>query len=129
MSVLTKKGVAKEIRRISKAEGDCYICDYPLTETHHIVPVRVLTGIVLRFNEVINKLVMPVIALCPNHHQKLHILMGDRSGDTMTTKHEKDKCADIVNMAEYIDEDIEYADIYNYAVDRVQHSVLNNLEV
>ena len=54
--------------------------------------------------------------------------MEDRNGNKETTDYEKEKYAEIVDMAEYIDEDIEYSDVYNYAVDKVQNTVLHNLE-
>ena len=125
---MNKKTASKEIRRTTKAkEKTCYICNENITETHHIVPVRVLTGIVLRFNAMIDKLIIPVVALCPNHHHKLHVLMNDINGDTTTTEYEKEKYAEIVDMCDYI-ENYEYGDVYNYSVDKTKDTVLHNLE-
>ena len=120
---MNKKGIAKEIRRISKAEGSCYVCDYPDTQTHHIVKVSVLTGLVLRMQCELNKLIIPVVALCPNHHHKLHVLMEDINGDMSTTEHEKEKYEEIVNMADYMENDY-----YNESVDRMKDTVFKNLE-
>jgi hypothetical protein len=78
---------------------------------------------VLRCQCELNKLIIPVVALCPNHHQKLHVLMGDRNGDMTTTEHEEEKYREIIDMADYIENDY-----YNEAVDRLKDTVLYNLE-
>ena len=127
MKVMSKKQVAKEIRRTTKADGNCYICDEEVTETHHIVKVSVLTGIVLKFNAEINKLLIPVVALCPTHHTKLHILAEDRKGECNINDYEKARYEEIIDMADYMNDE-EYSDVYNYAVDRMKDMVLNNLE-
>ena len=125
---MSKISVAKEIRKNSKAqENNCYICNYDIVETHHIIKVSILTGIVLKFDAIVNNLIIPVIALCPKHHVKMHCLMNDRNGNTTTTEYEKEKYTEIVNMAQY-DNNTEYSESYNRSVDRMKDAVLENLE-
>lgn len=47
-------------------DGGCEVCDYPITHMHHIVP-RAYGGT----DETSN-----LIALCPNHHAAIHILIS-----------------------------------------------------
>jgi hypothetical protein len=125
---MTKKSIQKEIRKTTKIEGDCYICDEALTENHHIIKVSTLTSLVIRFNAAIDKLIMPVVTLCPNHHAKWHILADDTTGHCYINDYEKEKYKEIINMAEYEEDDVSYADSYNNSVDEMKALVEKSLE-
>ena len=125
---MTKKAVAKEIRRTTKAEGNCFICNEPLTETHHIIKVSTLAGIVEKFNVEIDKLIIPVVALCPNHHAKCHCLTEDMNKQVTLTEEEKIKYNEIVSMAEYEEDVLEIMEDYNMEVDIMKDLTLYNME-
>ena len=65
------------IMRYKSEKESCFVCGKykEIAELHHIVTVKELSELIVRYEAYDVELYMPHVWLCPNHHRIIHALL------------------------------------------------------